>query len=494
MTRWLRYLLFLAAIGLVLPASECFPIDDDDDSVSDDDDDLSDDDDSVVIEPVQVSGSVTAIHRDTGEVLEGDAYAGMAGALIVYLLADPDDLTSTIEKVVLEEPGSFEMIIPGDTGIMHAAVIADFDWDSIISVRDVRREYAYNPIYVYSGQDIEGIDLVIDIGPHGSGGPPYEGTWTTISGDVNLVNVDDGPIKITANTADYWGPIYGCTVSLDQAGPYTTSVRDDLEGGLTNLLGYLDKDGNGLFEFDDWIGEANANPIVLGIGDVEGVQIDIPATDALPIPVPSPYVSVVGQVVYGGFVGGDIHVRATVGTIDGQVHDFELMGAPGDFALRVPANVVDVLIWAINDEDGDGNYSYATDPFAMHGPIDVGGDSVTDVILTLEPGAASSQISGTILYDGAVGASDVLSIGVSSDPVSASPDYALNVTNPTFPYTYTVTGVEPGDWFVGAFLDVDGDSMTGPEADEPSGSWPDMVTVEPLGSAEGIDVLLAIPE
>ena len=494
MTRWLRILLLLAAAGLLLPASECFPTDDDDDAIGDDDDDdATDDDDSVMVEPVQVSGSVTAIHRDTGEVLEGAEYTAMSGALVVYIVTDPDNLYETVEKVVLNEPGDFDVMVPGDIGTVHAVVIADWDKDSIISVRDVRREYAYNPIQVWEGQDIEGIDLVIDIPPHGSG-PGYTGTWTTISGPVNLVNVDDGPIRITANDANYWGPYYGSTVALDQAGPYTTSVRDELADGLTNLLGYLDKDGNGLFEFDDWIGEANANPIILGLGDVEGVQIDIPATDALPIPVPSPYVSITGSVVYGAFTGGDIHVRATVGTIDGQVHDFELMGAPGDFALRVPANIDNILIWGINDEDGDGNYSYSSDPFAMHGPIDVGGDSVTDVVLVLEPGGASSAVSGTITWDGAVSPDDVLSIGLTSDPVSTSPEFALNVTNPSFPYDYTVDGVEPGTWWVAAFLDVGGDSTTGPQPDEPDGQYDDVVSLEPLGSVDGVDFELVIPE
>ena len=494
MTRWLRILLLLDAAGLLLPASQCFPTDDDDDSgLPDDDDDVVvDDDDSAVVEPVQVSGSVVAIHRDTGAVLEGAEYTAMAGVLVVYILADPDVLTETVQKVILNEPGDFTLEVPGDAETVYAVVICDWDWDSIISIRDVRREYAFNPILIQEGEDVEGVDLVIDIPVH-TGGSPYGGTWTGISGPVNLVNVVDGPIRITANTGDYWGPIYGSTVALEQAGPYSTVVRDDLPDGITNLLGYLDKDGNGLFEFDDWIGEANANPIILGIGDVEGVQIDIPATDALPIPVPSPYVSVVGSVVYGGFVGGDIHVFATVETLDGQVHDFDMMGAPGDFALRVPANAANILIWAVNDEDGDGDYTYATDPFGMHGPIDLGGESVTDVILTLVPGGASVSVSGTITYDGPVGPADMLCIGLTPDPLSTSPEFSLNVTNPSFPYDYTVNDVEPGTWWVGAFLDVDGDSTSGPAPDEASGIHVDSVILAPLQTVEGIDFELVVP-
>ena len=495
MTRLLRLLLLLAAAGLLLPASECFPVDDDDDSaVGDDDDFAPDDDDSAPIEPVQISGSVTVIHRDTGEVLEGPAYTAMGGALVVYLMNDPDNLYETTTKVVLQEPGTFELEIPGDTGTIHAAVICDYDWDDIISVRDIRREYAFNPIQVVAGQDIEGIDLVVDIPTHG-GGSPYEGTWTNISGPVNLINVEDGPIKITANMADYWGPIRGSTVSLDQAGPYSTSVPDDVANGVTTMLGYLDKDGNGLFEFDDWIGEANANPIILGIGDVEGVQIDIPATDALPIPVPSPYVSILGSVVYGGFVGGDIHVYASVGTLDGQTHDFEMMGAPGDFSLRVPAGSDDVFVWAINDQDGDGDYDYASDPFGMHPLIDVGSDSITDVVLTLVPGGAPGSISGTVTYDGPVDSDDVLHIGFSSDP-AAGPAVTIDVTAPSFPVTYTAHNMAPGTWFVGGFLDKDGDPLGGPAPEDPAGTHGegDGVDVAPLEVVEGVDFLLVLTE
>jgi hypothetical protein len=491
MTRLLRILLFLAMAGLLLPASECFPLDDDDDS-GDDDDATGDDDDSVAVEPVQLSGSVTVIHRDTGEVLEGDAYTAMAGALVVYIVEDVDNLYETVAKVVLDEPGDYEVEVPGDLGNVFALVICDYDWDSIISVRDVRREYAFNPIAIIEGQDVEGVNLVVDIPTHGGGGP-YEGTWTTISGPINLVNIDDGPIRVTANHADYWGPIYGSTVALDQAGPYSTSVRDNLTGGVTNLLAYMDKDGNGLFEFDDWIGEANANPIILGIGDVEGVQIDIPATDALPIPVPSPYVSILGSVIYDGFAGGDIHVYATVDHISGQAFDFDLMGAPGDFALRVPAGAINVVVWAINDEDGDGDYNYASDPFGMHPMMDVGSDSVSDVVLTLVAGGAPGSISGTITWDGPVATGDVLRLGLADDPATPSPSITVNVANPNFPVNYTIHNVSPGSWWLGAFLDTDEDPEGGPTAEDPIGSFGNVLAVGPDEHLEGIDVVLAAP-
>jgi hypothetical protein len=491
----LKLLPLLAIFALLLPASECIPIDDDDDAADDDDDAADDDDDSAYVAPFTITGTVTAIDRDTGTPLTPEEFAARSGPLIVYVFPDPDDLTVAWAKVVLEMPGEYEVVVPGDAGAIHATVIADYDNDQVISARDVRREYAFNPINTVPGEDVEDVDLIIDLAPYGPGGPGAD-SFTTISGDANLVNVDDGPIRITANDANYFGPIYGCdcVVPLAGAGPYSITVRDDLDGGVTTLLGYLDRDGNGLFEFTDWIGEANANPLILGIGDVEGVQIDIPSGDDIAIPMPSPYVSILGTVEYGGYSSGDILVHASVDTPWGQTHDFELLGAPGDFSLRVPANTERVMVWAILDEDGDGNYDFTVDAFGSHGPIDVGGDSITDVVISLAPGAGAGSISGTVFYEGDVTSLDVLHIGLNADPKDPAPTFGAVYTDVTFPFEFTFPGVTPGDWWIGAFLDIDGDNPlhSGAGADEPQGTTSDPIVLPPTISVTGAELTLVI--
>ncbi|MCP4872421.1 MAG: hypothetical protein GY898_27290, partial [Proteobacteria bacterium] len=311
-----RSLLLFFGLALLLSASDCIPTDDDDMSDDDDvsdDDDMSDDDDDVT-PPAEtvVSGEVIAVDRDTGVELSPADFAERAGGLIVYALPDASDLSEILAKDTLEGPGPYEMTVTDHLGPIDVVVVADEDSDHFIENSDIARAYAFNPLAA-AGEPLEDVDLVIDLPPRG--GSDCSPRDTTISGDVILDGLPDGPIGVSTNSANLaWGPLHHQL--LEGAGPY--SIVECSSRGSVAMLGYLDLDGNGYFEPSDPIGEAGANPVQVDLGDVSGIQITIPDGVSSP-PSPPAYVALTGTVAYDSFTTGDILVYAGHATTDSYV-------------------------------------------------------------------------------------------------------------------------------------------------------------------------------
>ncbi len=495
MPRSLHYLLMILGV-FVLMGHSC-PVehthdddddaagDDDDDDAADDDDTSVDDDDSAVVEPIVLSGSVLAVDRETGVILSAEEFGNRATVIVIYVLPDPSDLSVVTAKLVMEGPGDWELEVAGDAGPQHVLAIADFDRDLIIGPRDVLREYAFNPVTA-GGDDVDGIDIILDVGTHGGGNPPPASLL--LDGEVELVNLDDGNIVVATYNADYWGPI-GPRTHLDGEGEFTHEVWVTPE--IINLVGYHDSDVNGIFEPSDYMGGALANPVNTALPISGDLLIQIPSLDEVPVPQPTPYVAVTGTVEYPSFTTGDVLVFTSEGSVQGNVLFHQRLAAPGAFALRAPANTEGVVVWAVLDEDGDGTYDFVTDPSDIHGPINLGNAAVTGIELSLHVPPGVGAVSGTIDFAGTVSPGDILYFSIDNEedtPIN------LNVEpNPVFPYSYTLYGVAAGPASVGAYLDIDGDGGDGPGPGDAAGSSGTPVNVLNGQTTTGVDVTLNIP-
>ena len=475
----LRKLLIASLVLAFLTASECFPTDDDDvaddDDVVADDDDASDDDDFTPPVDTLISGEVIAIDRDTNVELSRYQYNARAGGIILYVLPDAGNLGTIFAKVTMDGPGTYEVLLQDYVGPFDVVAVADEDKNHFIDSSDVAREFAYNPLAA-AGAPIEEVNVYIDLLPPWSGGDDDDDDnggcqVTELDGDVVIeeseVSNPGNSVAVTTNSASLAAGPWDWTTRLG-AGPWSIAECD--WRGSTALRGYLDDDGNGYYEPADPIGAATGNPFVLGIGDVSGIQVPIPTAGLVDIPAPPTYVALTGTVTYGAFTTGDILVHATHVTTDGQLFSSAVLAAPGAFSVIAPANTADVLVWAVLDENGDGLFDVASDPFASVGPMD-SGTGVSGIQLDL--GAApSATISGVVLWDGPVAAIDVLRMGVFDTPTNdgGGPPSVLPIAeaNVTFPYEFSFSGVAPGTYWVGTYLDVGADSPDGAGDEDPS--------------------------
>ena len=505
----LRTLLFLLAIALLLPASDCIPTDDDDDVSDDDDvvaddDDVSDDDDVVPPEPYVISGEVIALDRETGVELTLSQYDARSGGIIVYALPDANNLSVIYGKDTLTGPGDYSIDIDV-VGPVDVIAVADEDKNFFIDSDDVARQYAFNPVAGGVG-DVEEVNVYIDLLPpkggwgddDDAGGDDDDdddddasGCWVSFTGDANLLEPWDtstNQVAITSNTPDLSeGPIDW----MFRAGAGAWGLDMGCGTHSRAFLGYLDGDGNAFFEPCDPIGAADGNPYAMI--DTAGIQIDIPSEETITPPSPTPYVPLTGSVTYGAFTTGDIIVKASHVTVDGYVFSEATLAAPGAFSLIAPTDTDDVLVWAVLDADGDGVYDVTIDPFAADGPMNTG-TGVSGILLDLGD-IQNGAFGGTVTYAGGVGAADVLHIGVfdtpTYDPASGPPVASLLEPTPTFPYAFDFTDIPPGTYWIGSYLDIGGDDATAAGPEDPEiqvGPY----LLSPDGEVTGIEVDLPL--
>jgi len=451
---------------------------DDDDAVQDDDDDDL---------GVTLSGTVVATARATGEVMSDWAYLVCAGKTVLYVTSDPNDLSDPSAKFTMDTPGDWELSVQRGTGPYWIIGLTD-DGNRIVGVEDVRREYAFNP--VSADEDTDGLELVMDLpcnadgtdggGPGGWGGnvggwggggggggnegnPNDPGNITTFSGQIILNDLVNSDIMVTANNEDGTvGPIEW--KFLQGAGAWTLDVANNRSA--THLLAYHDTDGNGLFEPSDAIGEPPSNPFLLGIGDVPGVNIEIPSGTGT-LPEPPVYVGVQGTVEMANFPGGTIRLFASAGSPQGTTFSNATLSTPGAFALSAPTDAGLVMVWAILDEDSDGMWD-ANVPFDSYGPFTVPGNGIAGISLDLGEVSLPNSVGGSVSYPGEVGPDDILFVALfDNGNAEGEPAYVERITFPEFPVEYLIEGVEDGVWYPSALFDVNGDSVeNGPGPDD----------------------------
>ena len=463
----------LGILGLLAAVPGCPPPggdDDDDDSVGDDDDDSVGDDDDSVPQSILLQGEVVARSQESGGILTFEQYQARSGLMVVYLLQDVNDISEVLWKATLGGPGTFQGVLDPNLGPVYATVIADCDGNSIIEDVDIRRNYAFNPIWG-GVSDISDITLEIDVPEScrgGGGGGPDTSPTTTISGPITLMNISAAPIAVAAADEDLeeigWWKFY------DAGAPdYSITVRD--WQGYAAVIAYHESDGNGLFEPADYTGEATSNPILLGVGDVPGVEILIPSGTPLNFPQPAGTITMAGTVAYDNYAGGDILVFATANDTNGQLLAAQTIAAPGPFSLEVPEDFSGMMLWAVYDPEADGAYNLAVDANDLLGPFNTEDDDVTGLSLVLEEVPSSvNSLGGTITLNVPAGPNDQLIVALLDDLSPGAPPAAtLYFGNPGASVEYLFIGLDSGQFAVSAFLDVDSDSESGPVVGELGG-------------------------
>ncbi len=444
-----------------------------DDDAADDDASASDDD-STAVDPVTLSGTVFALNSNTGEECSAVEYARVGGRIIVYVTSDGSDISSPLGKQVLTGPGAWSIDFEPPVGTVYVVAIAD-NGDTIITAADALREHASNPITPGTA-DLGDVDVTFEFdvplvpgdpgyspGGGGGGGGDDDSERTTISGEVVLVGLDEHAVMVVADSADFTqGPWDHDNLS---SGPGEYSVAVANSRGSTSLLAYLDSDDNGMFEPSDTLGTPAANPYLLGLGDREGITIAIPTVGVV-APQPAGYTSIFGTVIYEDWSGGAIELYASAGSPAGLVYAHATLMAPGNFALRVPPNTANIVVWGIADHDGDTVLNPEVDDFDDQGPFSLGTLPLTDVQLDLHNAPRPGTIAGIVSWDQPIGVDDRLFVALfPTGNFAMAPTYVLVYDDPTGAQPFAFDTVPPGTWWVGTHLDVGGNNPTelGPE-------------------------------
>jgi len=454
----LTALIALFGLGCPNPADDDDSVPDDDD-VSNDDDSAGDDDDSTEAEVfITLGGAVIAVDRESGDVLSAADYTERGGPIIVYLTTDPADLSDPIAKFVMLEPSTWQTTVLSDGSQIFVVAVIDDNNNRIIEQTDMLREYASNP-RTLGTSDLLNLDIYVDLaapstgGGGGGGGGGGDDVCSNIEGSTVLLAGVDGEIVITANSADLGvGPF--AETYIEASGAFEICVNDERQ--YTSLLGIHDADANGFFEPSDSIGEAQINPIALGIGDVIGAVIEIPSANPITLPSPPPYVYLDGDVVFPAYTSGDVLVFVSVGN---TIYYSSTLPAPGPFTVRAPSNTDDVKVWAVIDGNSDGAYDILLDPYGEESPLDTATYDVQGLLVSIvDP--YDNSITGEVTWAGLVSPGDVLQVALLADQPGSgggAPVAVLSITDPTFPQEYTIPGLLSGTYYVTGYLDVGGD-------------------------------------
>ena len=82
-----------------------------------------------------------------------------------------------------------------------------------------------------------------------------------------------------------------------------------------------------------------------------------------------------------------------------------------------------------------------------------------------EPEVIGGSVTGTISYSGTA-QGDLVVAAFVEWPTSWAPEMFVKVPSPTFPQVYELTGLDPGDYYIFAFIDVAPVSPTMPGAED----------------------------
>lgn len=401
-----------------------------------------------------ISGTVTAVDRDSGVALDSATFSARSGKIVVYAVSDPADIRYPLGKATLNAPGFYSLEVPADSGPLFVVAVADIDADEIITGYDLQRESLDSPVSV-GADPIEGVDVVLDLAarPTGGGGCGGAGLF---AGNVLYDNPAGAGVSIAVVgfRGDYSGKILG-KQERDGSGEFGVSVNVCTD--TTALVAYADVDGNGLYEPCDPAGLAEDNPYPLSELGGSNINILIEGVGPSGLPRPISYVSLSGSVAaHDTYAGTPIYLTAMVEGTSTVLGSAEL-SAPGNFTFRTPGGLGSVLVRAITDSNGDG----VLDPtFDANGSatVSVGGSSLGGIGIQLVQPVYDTGLAGTISYSGTATPADQVVIALFDDPDMTGGPLRLQVFNPLFPLVYSFMELDPGTYYVLGMLDVNGDS------------------------------------
>lgn len=402
---------------------------------------------------VTLSGTIRAVDAITGEPLTNEQFAQRADVVVVYAVKDPSDLVHILSKATLAAPGHYSMEVPQDSGKVYVIAVADWDFNKVITSVDVSRE-AVNSPYDVGEEAIDGVDVTLDLYAHGGGGGSDPGS-SAFTGTVTYDAKVDTNIAVVAFPGDYAGNVWGKTIRVN-SGDFSIGIMR--YSSTTALIGYADADGNGVYEPSDPAGLADHNPYPLDGSAISGIQIDIKGIGPAGLPQPIPYVTVSGTVEVDADYAGT-PIQLTVANTSGVVYGQATLTGPGNFDIRGPGNVKNVVVTAITDSDGDGVLDVNSDASASSSPFDLGASNVGGITLSLA--TPPTGISGTVLYSGSVTDADLLDVALFTDPTMAEGPITVLGQDAVFPTSFEFTDVEPGTYYVVVALDVGGDLEVG---------------------------------
>lgn len=401
-----------------------------------------------------ISGTVTAVDRDSGVALDSATFSARSGKIVVYAVTDPADIRYPLGKATLTAPGFYSMEVPADSGPLFVVAVADIDADEIITSYDLQREALESPVSVGS-DPIDEVDVVLDLVARPTGGGDCGGAGL-FAGNVLYDNPSASgvPIAVVGFRGDYSGRILG-KQEREGSGEFGVSVNVCTD--TTALVAYADLDGNGLYEPCDPAGLAEENPYALSELGASNINILIEGVGPSGLPRPISYVTLSGSVAaHDAYAGTPIYLTAQV---DGTstVLGSTLLSAPGNFTFRTPGGLGSVLVKAVTDSNGDGVLDPAFDANGS-ATVSVGSSSLGGIGIQLVQPVYDTGLAGSISYSGAVTPADQVVLALFDDPDMTNGPVRLQVFSPLFPLVYSFLELDPGTYYLLGMLDVNGDS------------------------------------
>jgi hypothetical protein len=291
---------------------------------------------------VQISGEVSCDDCEGGAVI---FVYGPGGA-------ENGSLTSA---AALDGPGPYSIKITVGAGEVHVYAKRDADGDGQADADAKLVAHEGNPLSV-AEEDLSGVD--VDLGAREPVTVKIEGTVTC---------ADCGGVSVAAYGAGgREGGVLLATQSLEAPGAYTLEVPVGV--GEAHVLAWRDEDLDGEPDPGAEPAAHAENPLTVAGEDLQGVDVAITG-----LPVTSVRIS--GEVVCGdcpGMVRVELYLDG--GMEAGSLLDALSLDAPGEWSLKVAANLGEVFVYAFRDEDNDSApdpgtevASYASNPLAVAG-------------------------------------------------------------------------------------------------------------------------------
>ena len=228
-------------------------------------------------------------------------------------------------KILLDEPGAFELRVPKNLGFLELQAFQDAGGDGPTP----DDPFAQASVKVASS-DVDGVEMVLEVGTHGVGGQNHQEASPgapggdpggTPASEAGTPGGDGGPGGARAGTTDPFAGVAGPRVTLrgtlDHSGPENVDLDlfapDSESAGGRRMLGKLIRKP-GAFEVQvpagfgplileafidinsdgpgpgDPMGRHEGNPVMVGESDLEGIDIKlaVPADGRMPMGEPPP--------------------------------------------------------------------------------------------------------------------------------------------------------------------------------------------------------------
>lgn len=287
------------------------------------------------------------------------------------------------------------------------------------------------------------------------------GFCETISGTVYYSGM--------TSTGKFW--VWASTMPMGQEGSEPVALSSYTVDGNnvnfnytlvipTNILPrqlfiYAARDWHPPFVEDYLQGQLQGNPIYGDpLGDYPGGVYLNPTqtlTDINIVVKDPPQGRITGTIYYEGNISSNLVLKVAVGHGEGEwiggpidYREIPYPYFPTTYELNFLPDATDYYVIAILDD----NNSNTPDPFTKYGPVTISSGNTVNVDLTL-PILSSGKISGTLYYTGSVPQNAILRIAVGYGQPQDNWDVVSGqeISNPSFPFEYTLYNVPDGDNF-----------------------------------------------